>query len=79
MVDVSQHKMVPEHSLLEEDELETVLEEYDIKRTDLPKIKRTDPALRSMEEDAEPGDVIKIVRESRTAPDTAVVYRLVVE
>ncbi|WP_135667293.1 DNA-directed RNA polymerase subunit H [Halorhabdus rudnickae] len=74
MVDVSQHEFVPEHTVLDEAELEDVLAEYDIKRTDLPKIKRADPAL---PDDAEVGDVIKIVRDSRTT-DTAVVYRLVV-
>mgnify|MGYP000633952054 CR=1 FL=1 len=74
MVDVSQHELVPEHTVLDEAELEDVLAEYDIKRTDLPKIKRADPAL---PEDAEVGDVVKIVRDSRTT-DTAVVYRLVV-
>ena len=52
-----------------------MLEEYDIDRTYLPKIKRTDPAL---PDDAEIGDVIKIVRDSRTA-EQAIVYRLVVE
>ncbi|WP_267641892.1 DNA-directed RNA polymerase subunit H [Haloarchaeobius amylolyticus] len=75
MVDVSQHEMVPEHTVLDEDELEDVLTEYDIDSTDLPKIKRTDPAL---PDDAEVGDVIKVVRDSRTT-DEAVVYRLVVE
>ncbi|WP_136687275.1 DNA-directed RNA polymerase subunit H [Halorhabdus amylolytica] len=74
MVDVSQHEFVPEHTVLEDEELEDVLAEYDIKRTDLPKIKRADPAL---PDDAEVGDVVKIVRDSRTT-DTAVVYRLVV-
>jgi DNA-directed RNA polymerase subunit H len=75
MVDVSQHELVPEHTVLEEDELEDVLAEYGIDRTDLPKIKRKDPAL---PDEAEPGDVIKIVRDSRTT-DTATVYRLVIE
>ncbi|MFP8888220.1 DNA-directed RNA polymerase subunit H [Natrialbaceae archaeon A-CW2] len=75
MVDVSQHELVPEHSVLEEEILEDVLDEYDIDRTDLPKIKRTDKAL---PDEAEVGDVIKIVRNSRTT-DQAVVYRLVVE
>ena len=65
MVDVSQHKLVPEHSVLPEDEVEDLL----------PKIKRTDPAL---PDDAEVGDVIKIVRDSRTT-DRAIVYRLVIE
>jgi DNA-directed RNA polymerase subunit H len=75
MVDVSDHELVPEHSVLDEDILEGVLEEYDIKRTDLPKIKRADPAL---PDDAEVGDVIEISRNSRTT-DEATVYRLVVE
>ena len=75
MVDVSQHELVPEHVVLDEDELSDVLDEYDIDRTDLPKIKRTDPAL---PDEAEMGDVVKIIRESRTT-DTAVVYRLVVD
>ncbi|NKE35174.1 DNA-directed RNA polymerase subunit H [Natronococcus sp. JC468] len=75
MVDVSQHELVPEHTVLEEDVLEEVLSEYDIDRTDLPKIKRNDPAL---PDEAAVGDVVKIVRNSRTT-DQAVVYRLVVE
>lgn len=74
-MDVSEHTLVPEHSLMDEEELQGVLAEYDIKRTDLPKIKRTDPAL---PDEAEVGDVVKIVRDSRTT-DRAVVYRLVIE
>jgi len=58
-----------------EDTLEEVLEEYNIDRTDLPKIQRKDPAL---PDEAEIGDVIKIVRDSRTT-EQAVIYRLVVE
>ena len=75
MVDVSQHTLVPEHRIVEEAALDEVLSEYDIDRTDLPKIKRSDPAL---PEEAAVGDVIEIVRDSRTT-DTATVYRLVVE
>ncbi|OTF02577.1 DNA-directed RNA polymerase subunit H [Halorubrum sp. SD612] len=75
MVDVSQHELVPDHVLLDDpEEVEAVLAEYDVKRTNLPKIKRTDPAL---PDEAEVGDVVKIVRDSRTT-DEAVVYRLVV-
>jgi len=75
MVDVSQHDLVPDHSVVDDESLDDVMEEYGIEPTDLPKIKRTDPAL---PDDAEVGDVIEIVRDSRTA-DTATVYRLVVE
>ncbi|MFC4358241.1 DNA-directed RNA polymerase subunit H [Halobium salinum] len=77
MVDVSQHELVPDHTVLDDpEEVEAVLEEYNVNKTNLPKIKRTDPALRETE--AETGDVVRIERDSRTA-DRAVVYRLVVE
>ncbi len=75
MVDVSQHTLVPEHTVLGHERVEEVLSEYDIRRTDLPKIQRRDSAL---PDDAEVGDVVKIVRDSRTT-DEAIVYRLVVE
>jgi DNA-directed RNA polymerase subunit H len=78
MVDVSQHNLVPEHDILDEDAVEAVLAEYDIARTDLPKIKRKDPALRDIEAEPEVGDVVEITRDSRTT-DEATVYRLVVE
>jgi DNA-directed RNA polymerase subunit H len=76
MVDVSQHKLVPEHTVLDDpDRVDEVLAEYNVSKTNLPKIKKSDPAL---PEDAEVGDVIEIVRDSRTT-DRATVYRLVVE
>ncbi len=75
MVDVSQHTLVPDHILIEDPEIESVLDEYGISRTDLPKIKRNDPAL---PDEASPGDVLKIVRDSRTA-ETSISYRLVIE
>ncbi|MEF8853127.1 MAG: DNA-directed RNA polymerase subunit H [Haloarculaceae archaeon] len=78
MVDVTDHELVPEHNVLDGDEIEDVIEEYDIKKTDLPKIKRTDPAMRDLEADVAVGDVVEVVRDSRTA-DQAVVYRLVVD
>lgn len=76
MVDVGQHTLVPEHTIVEDEtEIDEVLAEYDIRRTDLPKIKRTDPAL---PDEAATGDVIRVTRDSRTT-DRAVVYRLVIE
>ncbi|MFT4923681.1 MAG: DNA-directed RNA polymerase subunit H [Haloarculaceae archaeon] len=75
MVDVSQHELVPDHTVLDAEQIEGVLEEYNIRKTDLPKITRSDPAL---PDGAEIGDVVRIVRDSRTT-DQAVVYRLVVE
>ncbi len=75
MVNVHAHTLVPEHRVMKEDEIDDLLAEYEIDRTDLPKITADDPAL---PEDAGIGDVIEIVRDSRTT-DTAYVYRLVIE
>ncbi|MDZ7746473.1 MAG: DNA-directed RNA polymerase subunit H [Halobacteriales archaeon] len=75
MVDVSQHNLVPEHRIVSDSELDDVLDEYNIERTDLPKIKRTDAGI---PDQAEVGDVLEIVRDSRTT-DQAVVYRLVIQ
>ncbi len=75
MVDVSQHELVPDHSVLDDEEVEDVLEEYDIDKTDLPKLQRLDPAA---PDGVSVGDVVKVTRDSRTT-DEAVVYRLVVE
>ncbi|PSQ40608.1 DNA-directed RNA polymerase subunit H [Halobacteriales archaeon SW_5_68_122] len=79
MVDVSQHDLVPEHAVLDEGDVEDVLAEYDIDRTDLPKIQRKDPALRDADADPEVGNVVKITRTESRTTDEAVVYRLVVE
>lgn len=75
MVDVSEHELVPEHAVLDEEAVEAMLDEYDIDRTELPKIQRRDPAL---PDEATVGDVIEITRASRTT-DEATVYRLVIE
>jgi len=74
MVDVSQHELVPEHEVADEDALDRVFDEYGIDRTDLPRIRERDPAL---PDEAAEGDVVRITRDSRTT-DQAVVYRLVV-
>jgi len=87
MVDATQHELVPTHTVLDEHEVQELLDEYGITRTDLPKIqhsaesnrkKHKDMALHSLDERVEPNDVIKIERNSRTA-GKAVVYRLVVD
>jgi DNA-directed RNA polymerase subunit H len=76
MVDVSQHELVPEHRILDDPEqVDEILAEYNVSKTNLPKITVSDPAL---PQEAERGDVVEIVRDSRTT-DQATVYRLVVE
>ncbi|MDY7083258.1 MAG: DNA-directed RNA polymerase subunit RpoH/Rpb5 C-terminal domain-containing protein, partial [Halobacteria archaeon] len=59
--DVTEHEMVPDHVVLDDDEVEELTERYDIRPTDLPKISEKDAAARQV--DASPGDVLKVVRE----------------
>ncbi len=75
-IDVNEHELVPEHELLGEDEAQEVLETYDVTKGKLPKIQRKDVMAKHVS--AEPGDIIKITRDSETA-GKAVYYRVVVE
>jgi len=72
---VTNHELVPEHRVYPEQKTTELLREYGITRTDLPLIKESDPAVEHLE--CTPGDVLQIIRESRTAGE-AVTYRLVV-
>ena len=71
-----EHKLVPLHVILSEKEKKELLENYKITPDQLPKILNTDPV--SISIDAQPGQIVKIVRKSHTAKE-AVAYRLVVE
>lgn len=73
---ILEHKLVPNHELISEKEKKELLETYDIKAEQLPKIICTDPAATSI--GALPGQIIKITRDSRTAK-YATSYRLVIE
>lgn len=75
-VNVFNHMMVPIHTLLKQEEVEKVLNKYRIKPYQLPKIKDSDPAVIAIQ--AQPGDIIKILRKSPTA-GKAIAYRYVVE
>jgi len=70
------HDLVPEHIKLSEEEKKSVMDDYEITLRELPKIKKSDPALRHL--DVEQDDVIKIVRDSPTAGQT-VFYRGVID
>jgi len=75
-IDVRDHEAVPKHEKMDEDEVDELLEKFDTEKDKLPKIERTDAALKQM--DVEEGDVIHIERESPTAGKTDY-YRLVVD
>ena len=75
-LDILQHKLVPYHLVLTEKEKNDFLEKLKITPDQLPKILNTDPVAKYI--DAQPGQIVKIIRKSHTAKE-AVAYRLVVQ
>jgi DNA-directed RNA polymerase subunit H len=75
-LNVLEHELVPQHVILSKKEAEEVLKKYKIKPEQLPKIFTTDPGAITI--GAKPGQIIKIIRKSRTAKQ-AVAYRLTIE
>jgi len=73
--DVTKHIFVPKHVKMGDSEVEALLQQYNITKKQLPKILRSDPALKNI--DVKPGDVIRIVRKSQTSGE-AFYYRMVV-
>jgi len=70
-----EHKMVPNHEILDETELKETLSEYNIDKEQMPKIRVADPA--AVQIQAKVGDVVRITRDSQTA-GKAIFYRLVI-
>lgn len=75
-INVLDHIMVPDHQVMSEDEVQTLLKRYSITFDQLPKVFHDDPGVRQVT--AKVGDVIRIVRQSQTA-GIAEAYRLVVK
>lgn len=73
--DRAQHQLVPEHRLISNFEAQSILDQYDVEKTQLPYIKKSDPGLQGLP--VRSGDIVEVVRDSRTT-DSARVYRLVV-
>jgi len=79
--EVMNHILVPEHRLLSPKEAEDVLKKYSISIEELPKIRRSDACVRSLElrvGEIPRGSIIKIVRRSETA-GISYAYRLVID
>ncbi|RLI90062.1 MAG: DNA-directed RNA polymerase subunit H [Candidatus Altiarchaeales archaeon] len=68
--------LVPKHEVLSGKDTERLLEFYNVTRSELPKIRKDDPALKGL--GAKVGDIIKITRKSPSA-GTAFYYRVVIE
>jgi len=71
---VSILEQVPLHEVMTEREVEELLNKYKIKKEQLPKIKSSDPVIKEIK--AREGDVVRIMRKSRTA-GRFISYRLV--
>ncbi|RZD34784.1 MAG: DNA-directed RNA polymerase subunit H [Methanobacteriota archaeon] len=72
------NKLVPKHVLLEDSEIESILEPLNIIKEQLPKILLKDPALKALDQEAKPGDVVEVHRVSESAGSN-LAYRVVVE
>jgi DNA-directed RNA polymerase subunit H len=71
-----EHKLVPVHQILEEEEKQKLLLTYRVQPYQLPQILSSDPAVKAI--GAKPGDVLRVIRKSPTAGEH-VAYRYVVE
>lgn len=75
-IDVLKHSLVPEHAILNEQEVAEILKKYNITIQQLPKVFTNDAAVKAV--GAKEGNVLKITRNSPTAGKT-VYYRLVIK
>ena len=73
---VDKHILTPKHLKLSEKEKVQLFEKYHVTSKEMPKILKTDAALREL--DAKLGDMIKITRKSPTAGES-VFYRVVID
>lgn len=72
--EILQHNLVPEHTILSDEEAEKILLDLNITEDQLPKILPNDPVVKAIE--AKEGDILKITRKSETA-GIFVSYRIV--
>ncbi|ESO02260.1 hypothetical protein HELRODRAFT_65246 [Helobdella robusta] len=74
LVNVTRHKLVPQHILLSQEEAAKVLEKYKAKDHHLPRMLSSDPIARYY--GMKKGQIVKIIRKSETA-GVYVTYRVV--
>ena len=73
-IDIQDHMLVPKHEIMTEEEISEEFSDVDYDFKDLPKIRANDPVVEAI--GAEPGNVLRITRESQTAGEF-VTYRIV--
>lgn len=75
-IDIFKNRLSPQYKIMQKEEVDKLLEEYNVSLKDLPKIKSNDPAVKQL--NANEGDVIEINRKSATAGEYNY-YRVVVK
>lgn len=73
--DILKNELVPEHSIMSEEDIKKTFKDLDFEKKQLPKIKVDDPVSKHI--GAQEGDVLEITRESATA-GTFITYRIVI-
>jgi DNA-directed RNA polymerase subunit H (RpoH/RPB5) len=63
--DVTKHVLVPKHTKVSEKERKELFEKFNINESNLPRIKKSDPAILNL--DVNEGDIVKVMRKSETA------------
>ena len=73
---IKSHRLVPKHTKLSEKATKEILNQYNIVKSQLPRIRLTDPAVKAI--GAKVADIIEITRLSPTK-GTAKYYRVVID
>jgi DNA-directed RNA polymerase subunit H len=74
-INILEHELVPKHEVLSKEEIEEILDKFNVTKEELPKILSSDSVLENIK--AKPGDIIRITRNSPTSGET-IYYRIVV-
>jgi DNA-directed RNA polymerase subunit H len=74
-IDVLRHELVPKHVLLTKKETQDLLKKYQVSVIDLPQMFEKDPVAIAI--GAKEGDIVKIIRESKTTVKSVNYYRYV--
>ncbi len=75
LIDVLLHDLVPRHVLLTKKEAQDLLDKYQIRYIDIPQIFEKDPVAIAI--GAKEGDIIKIIRDSKTTVKSIYYFRYV--
>ena len=75
VIDVLRHELVPKHVLLTKKETQDLLDKYNISVLDLPQMFEKDPVAIAI--GAKEGDVVNIIRDSKTTVKSIKYYRYV--